>query len=138
MLTRWTIKQRPSYLTGLTGSELRQRTVYTPGVWCVCVCVSTHTAIWMGSCRLKEGRGSQGEQGLKRTVRTVKVKFSRKYMRAICKGNQVTKKKFLLTSLTWKTPDFNHFASLRPIFKGLIFFPLEASDVGWCEKILSL
>lgn len=90
----------------------------------------------MGNCRLKGRYGSQGEQGLKRTIRTVKVTFSRKYMRAICKKNQVTKKKFLLTSLTWKTPDFKCFASLRLIFKALIFFLLEANDVAWCEKIV--
>lgn len=52
-------------------------------------------------------------------------------MRAICKGNQITKKKSLLTSLTWKTPDLKRFASPRPVFKGLVF-PLEASGVGWC------
>ena len=83
----------------------------------------------MCSCRLKGGHGSQGEHWLKKTVRTVKVKFSRKYMRPICKGNQVTNKKFLPTSLIWKTPDLKVFASLRPFFKGSIFSRLVWENI---------
>lgn len=74
----------------------------------------------MRSCRLKGGHGSQGEHWLKKTVRTVKVRFSRKY-EAHLRGESSYKQKVPANFINMKNSRLKVFASLRPFFKGSVF-----------------